>query len=125
LEVVKEEYDRDKIIAGCGDNGKEILEKRFAEYTEDYEEEEWEDMLGEETEGEELHQFIGYISFSDGMLEADTLLLEIPVKHPWEIIGYLPMGGWNRGRAFIKYQNWRRGWQNQTSGISGGTEENI
>ena len=81
MEVVKEEYDRDKIIAGCGDNGKEILEKRFAEYTEDYEEEEWEDMLGEETEGEELHQFIGYISFSDGMLEADTLLLEIPVKH--------------------------------------------
>ena len=29
------------------------------------------------------------------MLEADTLLLEIPVKHPFEIIGYLPMGGWN------------------------------
>lgn len=95
MEVVKEEYDKDEIIAGCGDNGKEILEKRFAEYLEDFEEEELEDMLGEETEGEELHQFIGYISFSDGMLEADTLLLEIPVKNPWEIIGYLPMGGWN------------------------------
>lgn len=95
LEVVKEEYDRDEIIAGCGDNGKEILEKRFAEYTEEYEEEELQEMMGEETEGEELHQFIGYMSFSDGMLEADTLLLEIPVENPWEVIGYLPMGGWN------------------------------
>ncbi|WP_289301915.1 DUF4253 domain-containing protein [Sporofaciens musculi] len=25
----------------------------------------------------------------------DTLLLELPVKNPWEIIAYLPMGGWN------------------------------
>ena len=23
------------------------------------------------------------------------LLLELPVRHPWEIIGCLPMGGWN------------------------------
>ena len=95
LQVVKDDYDRDKIIAECKDNGKEILEERFAEYTEEYEEEELQEMLGEETEGEELHQFSGYVSFRDGMLEADTLLLEIPVKNPWEIIGYLPMGGWN------------------------------
>lgn len=94
-EVVKEDYDRDKIISGCGDNGEDILKERFAEYMEDFDEGEQEELLGEETEGEELHQFIGYMSFQDGMLEADTLLLEIPVKNPWEIIGYLPMGGWN------------------------------
>lgn len=94
-EVVKENYDREKIIAGCGDNGAEILKQRFAEYLEDYEEEDIEGLLGEETEGEELCQFIGYLSFGDGMLEADTLLLEIPVKNPWEIVAYLPMGGWN------------------------------
>lgn len=95
LEVVGNDFDRDEIIADCRDNGKEILEERFAEYTEEYEEEELQEMMGEETEGEELHQFSGYMSFNDGMLEADTLLLEIPVKNPWEIIGYLPMGGWN------------------------------
>ena len=94
-EVMKQNYDREKIIAGCGDNGKEILKERFAEYTEEYEAEEVEELLGEETEGEELHQFIGYQSFRDGMLEADTLLLEIPVKNPWEIVAYLPMGGWS------------------------------
>ena len=94
-EVVKNEYNRDKIIAGCANNGEDILKERFVEYTEDYEDEEVQQMIGEETEGEELHEFIGYMSFQDGMLEADTLLLEIPVKNPWEIIGYLPMGGWN------------------------------
>ena len=52
-------------------------------------------FIGDETEGDELDHFIGYISFGDGMLEADALLLEIPVEHPWEVIGYLPMGGWN------------------------------
>lgn len=93
--VAEEDYDRDKIIAGCGDNGKKILAERFAEYTEELEEGELDELIGEEDEGEELHQFIGYMSFTDGTLEADTLLLEIPVKHPWEIIGYLPMGGWN------------------------------
>lgn len=94
-EVVKEDYDRDKIIAECGDNGADILKERFDEYTEEFDEEELEELMGEETEGEELGQFIGYMSFQDGMPEADTLLLEVPVKHPWEIIGYLPMGGWN------------------------------
>ena len=96
-EVVSQDYDRDEVIANCGDNGKEILEERYQEYMEDLEldEEGQEDFIGNETEGEELHHFMGYCSFSDGSLEADVLLLELPVRHPWEIIGYLPMGGWN------------------------------
>lgn len=94
-EVAGQEFDKDEIIAGCRDNGKDILNERREEYMEDYDQQEPEEFIGEETEGEELHHFIGYISFSDGMLEADTLLLELPVKNPWEIIGYLPMGGWN------------------------------
>ncbi len=94
-EVVGQEFDRNEVISGCQDNGQEILEERYEEYMEDFDEQEKEEFIGEETEGEELHHFIGYISFRDGTLEADTLLLEIPVEHPWEIIGYLPMGGWN------------------------------
>lgn len=98
-EVVKNDYDREQIIAGCRDDGKFLLDERFREYMEDFledmGEEGLEDLIGDETEGDELHHFIGYISFSNGMLEADALLLEIPVEHPWEVIGYLPMGGWN------------------------------
>lgn len=93
-EVVKEDYDRDEILAACNENGEELLKEWFGEYTEECNEE-IADFIGEETEGEELHNFIGYISFEDEMLEADTLLLELPVKNPWEIIAWLPMGGWN------------------------------
>ena len=93
--VAQDGYDRDKVITGCGDNGREILKKRFEDNMECYEEESRERLIGEETEGDELHHFIGYCSFRDGTLEADTLLLKLPVRNPWEIIGYLPMGGWN------------------------------
>lgn len=98
-EIVGEDYDRDKIIAECKDNGEEILKKRFEEYVsdfiEDYGEKELQEFIGKETKGDELHHFIGYFSFADGMLEEDLLLLEIPVKNPWEIVAYLPIGGWN------------------------------
>ena len=95
LNIISGETDRDQIISGCGDNGKEILQERFETYTDYMDEKELENFTGNETEGDRLHHFMGYISFRDKMLEADTLLLELPVKHPWEIIGYLPMGGWN------------------------------
>ncbi len=87
--------DRQELIEHCQDNGQEILRERYAEYTEEMEEDELDDFIGTETEGDALDEFISYCSFQDGMLEAETLLLEIPVKHPWEIIAYLPMGGWN------------------------------
>ncbi len=99
LEVVKEDYNREELISGCSDNGKHILEERFKGYmedlTEDFGEEEMEQFIGNETEGEKLDHFIGYISFSNRMLEDDALLLEIPVENPWEVVAYLPMGGWN------------------------------
>lgn len=88
-------YDRQQILDSCKDNGQEILKERYEEYTEYLEEGESDDFIGTETEGDVLREFSGYCSFQDGTLEADTLLLELPVKNPWEIIAYLPMGGWN------------------------------
>lgn len=94
-EVVDGQYDRNEIIKECGDNGKEILDERYEAYTEYVSEGEEDGFIGQEEEGETLDHFIGYRSFRDNTLEADTLLLEIPVQNPWEIIAYLPMGGWN------------------------------
>ena len=34
--VAQDGYDREKVIAGCGDNGREILAERLEEYLEDY-----------------------------------------------------------------------------------------
>lgn len=87
--------DKDTIIARCRDNGKEILTERFEIFFGDSGNESLEDFIGDETEGEIVHNFVGYTDLRGNELEADALLLEIPVKNPWEIIGYLPMGGWN------------------------------
>lgn len=89
-----EDY-RQKLIDGCQDHGQKLLQVRYEEYIEDLEEGQEDDLIGTETEGDILHEFTSYCSFRDGTLEADTILLRLPVRHPWEVIAYLPMGGWN------------------------------
>lgn len=96
--VYEEDYNREELIQACNDQGKELLQQRFREYMEDHEEDYEEglaEFIGNETEGEVLHHFCGYTSFKEYVLEEDTLLLKIPVQHPWEIIAWIPMGGWN------------------------------
>lgn len=85
------ETDKEALIDGCGDNGKEILNERFDEYTED----DLTSFIGNEEEGEQMKHFCSYVSFRDNVLEADVLLLKIPVKNPWELIAWIPIGGWN------------------------------
>lgn len=68
------------ILRNCASNRfnvNDILKERLEEYTEDFKEKDWEDFIGEETEGEVLHGFSGYISFDDGQLEADTCTFRI------------------------------------------------
>lgn len=91
----KKGSDKDSIIAGCRDNGKEILEERFDTFFEDYEHESMEDFIGDETEGEIVDRFVAYVDMHSNKLETDTVLLEIPVKNPWELVGCLSAGGWN------------------------------
>lgn len=97
-DILEEDYDREKVIAECGDNGKELLQKTFGGYMDDHMEdydEDLKDFIGEETEGDEIHHFCSYISFQEYELGEDALLLKIPVKNPWELIAWLPLGGWN------------------------------
>ena len=90
-EVRGQPYSQEEILASCNDKGEEILRERFQEYMEDYEVTDLEEFIGTVTKGDEIHHFMGYISFKDGTLEADTLLLELPVKilgrllhiYPW------------------------------------------
>ncbi|MCH5267406.1 MAG: DUF4253 domain-containing protein [Lachnospiraceae bacterium] len=103
LEIIEEDnLVREELISGCGD-GKKILNERYDEYTEtseDYTEEELKELIGEgqEHEGEVISHFTGYLGYDENMkgkLEYDCLLLKIPVENPWEIIAWIPMGGWN------------------------------
>lgn len=93
--ILEEDYDREKLISGCGNNGKELLEEYFRDNTEEDTGEEKREFIGNETEGDEIEHFCSYISFSANELEEDTLLLKIPVKHSWELIAWVPLGGWN------------------------------
>ncbi len=78
------------------DNGKEILNKRFEEYTEPYEDEpfDMEEFVGEVTSGEAITHFSSLSNYSDGSM-LETVLFEVPTKNPWEVVAYVPFGGWN------------------------------
>lgn len=96
--IFKENYNREVVILECNDRGRELLQERFREYMEDYKEdygENLEEFIGKETEGDVLHHFSAYTSTREYALAEDTLLLKIPVHNPWEIIAWIPMGGWN------------------------------
>lgn len=91
-----DETDREKWIANCSNNGKSILQKRYKEYLEYYGEDEIKGFIGDEEEGQVINSFTGYISFkTPEEIEEEVILLKIPVKNPWEIIAWLPLGGWN------------------------------
>ena len=100
-----EEYDKEAILLQKRGDGEKILKERYEEYLEDFtddingEADEEEDMLlsellGEKKDGEEILEFSSIISYEGDVIE-ETILFEIPVKKPWEVIAWLPMGGWN------------------------------
>ncbi len=95
----RKEPERERILAACGDNGREILmgtsEPNGRTGLDDVLE--MLDLIGEETRGDALHHFSGFRGeYMDSRATgADTLLLELPVRHPWEVIAYLPMAGWH------------------------------
>ena len=98
----EDSYSKDDVLNSkeAKEDGKEYLEQRYKEYIEDYledsgMEEEMEEMMGEMDEDElALEHFIAYQSYKGEGLE-EVILFEIPVKNPWEIPAWLPMGGWN------------------------------
>lgn len=103
FEIIEEDnIVKEELIAGCED-GKKVLKERYDEATEiseDYTEEDLKELIGEgqEHEGEIIEHFNGYLGFDDnllGKLAYDCLLLKIPVENPWEVIAWIPMGGWN------------------------------
>lgn len=92
LDILEDEaYSKEEIISPKRKDAKEILKERFEDYTEDLEEEY--EYMGEKEDGDVLSELSAFINY-EGDLE-ETILFEIPVKYPWEVIAWLPMGGWN------------------------------
>lgn len=82
---------REKIIKEAESiNVKEFLEERFSEYSEMHEDM---DIAGEFLETEPYHGFYSHMDNAAPCKE--ILMVKIPVKNPWEIAAWIPMGGFN------------------------------
>lgn len=78
--------------------GKRFLEQRFDEYCSDMEEDfemTLEEFIGEYDD--EPKCIDRYSSFWDYQTNAvvETILFEVPTRNPWELVAYVPFGGWN------------------------------
>lgn len=97
LGILKDDgYILEDILKTELESGEELLKKRFEEYT------------GDESDGFDMEEFIG--KFDDAATEIDiytvfqdyrskgiveTILLKVPTTKPWELVAYVPFGGWN------------------------------
>ncbi len=71
----------------------EIYEDEMGD-RETWEEERDREFMGEMEGGEPLDTLTSFVSFSGNGIE-ETILFEIPAENPWEVIAWMPMGGWN------------------------------
>ena len=54
----------------------------------------WDDVVGEMEDGEEMNCLVGMRDFGTGK-SMECVIAKIPVKNPWEIFAWFPFGGWN------------------------------
>lgn len=89
FDEVKFKEWQSKVLNSNPDDGKIILDERIERIKEEYDDTEWEnDIIGKEENLTAINNF----EISEGTL---LYLVEVPVKEPWQVFAYLPMGGWN------------------------------
>lgn len=82
----------------------EFLEEQCKKYFEDYDEdyEDYKDYKQyieyEECDDDDEDEYADLLTFS----EDEIILFEIPVKNPWEVIAWIPFGGWNECPAPVE-----------------------
>lgn len=100
---VEDSYSKEKVISQPKKDIEKMLREQYQEAAEAFPElgakevqQTWYDETGEELEefGEEVAEFSSCYAYGDGGI-VETILFEIPVKNPWEVIAWVPMGGWN------------------------------
>lgn len=118
----KDAYNKEEIIHQPELDAEKMLMEWYEEIVEEYQEmdieetkEAWYNQTGEELEesfddfGEAISEFTSIGLSSNSGIE-ETILLEIPVKNPWEVIAWVPMGGWNECPAAAEMMEVCRYW---------------
>lgn len=78
--------------------GKRFLHQRFEEYLHDVEDDfemSLKDFIGVyEDEPECIDRYSAFLDYRTNQV-VETILFEVPTKNPWELVAYVPFGGWN------------------------------
>lgn len=97
LGILKEDgYSLEKILKSELKSGEELLKERSDEYmTDEGNEAGLEEFAGDsEDEPEVVDHYSAFEKWSEeGIME--TILLKVPTTRPWELVAYVPFGGWN------------------------------
>lgn len=84
-------YKLNEVLKTELESGKKLLEKYYETYTGD------EFGLEEEAfngEADVIDRYSGFEDFRSGGI-VETILLKVPTTRPWELVAYVPFGGWN------------------------------
>jgi len=106
-DLEKDSYSKEEVIQQPHMDVEKMLMEQYEDMVEEYQEvdeeelrDNWYAQTGEELDdsfeefGEGINEFGSIESYTDDGIE-ETILFEIPVKNPWEVIAWVPMGGWN------------------------------
>lgn len=97
--ILKEEdrYDVQEALQKMGNHGGEFLQQKLKEFTDpeddDLEALDLDEMMGEMENGGSLDDFYSLQDFKGK--RKTTALVEVPAQAPWEVVVYVPFGGWN------------------------------
>lgn len=96
FEILEEEEFSLKDILGMElESGKDILSRRLEEYTIDEDAFDMDEFIGEfDGKPERIEKFSAFSDYrTEGNVE--TILFMVPTTNPWELVAYIPFGGWN------------------------------
>lgn len=78
-----------KVLNSNINDGTSILHERMEQIMEEYNDAEWKnDVVGTDENIEPINDF----EIEEG---TNLYLVEVPVKEPWKVFAYIPIGGWN------------------------------
>lgn len=92
LGILKEDgLSLEAVLKSELESGEKVLQRRFEEY---FEGNAMEDICEFEEEPETVDRYTAFQDYRTGKT-LETALLKIPTVKPWELVAYVPFGGWN------------------------------
>lgn len=96
--VGEDGYSIEEVLQAEDRTGKEILNERFKEYSGQNEEDfdmDINEFIGEYDGEPEVNQKYTSLFNYSTRETLETILFEVPTINPWEVVVYIPFGGWN------------------------------